>query len=555
MATFETKKRIASREYLIRILPVIGIALFLSLLRWGDMLHSWRISSSDFLHGDVSSSSEIIIVAIDDNSIAELGAWPWPHNLHAQLIEKLSKSRVVGVDILFDEINNPSLPDNSSQSGNVVFTTLGVLHKQAKPGIIQAQTFISPPPELQSAAAGLGFANVLPDPDGVVRRVPLLIQQDDLVIEAMSLQVLRHYLGVHTPSPGKMEDGFINIGSLRIPVDQWGRMIINFTGAPNTFLQVSYVDVLSGKISPDTFQDKIVLVGQINLTGGGDVYAVPTSLNGEKMSGIEIQSNIIHTVMHQRFLQEQSLGSDIAMILGFALLAAFVLPRTSALQALLVVFLLGGGYWLYAFFAFDHGLILDLIYPTLSLGLSYFTVMGGEFALERVHRRRVTELFGRYVPPAIVNEIIVSAETMELSAAREQIITVLFADIRNFTSFAEKTPPRRTVEILNTYLNVMAEAVFTYGGTVDKFVGDGLMALFNAPLPQPDHALQAVRAALKMQNNVFDSDAEVGKHVLHFGIGIHRVRAIVRIIGSRQRLDYTAIGDTSNLAARIHGLA
>ncbi|MCD4752892.1 MAG: adenylate/guanylate cyclase domain-containing protein [Anaerolineaceae bacterium] len=555
METLETKKRIISRKRGVRILLAIGIALILSLFRWGDLLSSWRNRSTDFLHGDTWPGNEIIIVAIDDASITEFGAWPWSHDLHAQLIEKLSQARVVGVDILFDEISDPALPETTMRSGNVVFATLSVLPNNAEPGIIQAQTFIMPPSELQSAAAGLGAANVLPDSDGVIRRVPLLIQQDTQVMEVLSLQIIRHYLGMPSESPGKLEDSLIHIGSLRIPVDQWGRMRINYSGEPNTFTHVSYMDVLSGKISPDMFQDKIVLVGQMRFTGGGDVYAVPTSYSGEKMAGVEIQANIIHTILYRRFLQEQSIGSDIAVILGFVLLIAYMLPRINALWTLPVVLLLGGGYWVFAFFAFDRGLMLDLVYPTLSLGLSYVVAIGGEFTLEKANRRRVTELFGRYVPPAIVDEIIVSSEAMELSAARELEITVLFTDIRNFTSFAEKASLRKTVEILNACLNDMTEAVFAYGGTVDKFTGDGLMALFNAPLPQPYHTLQAVRAALRMQNNVLDLYPLVDETSLHYGIGVHSGRAIVGNIGSTQRLEYTAIGDTVNLAARLQGLA
>ncbi|MEA3352002.1 MAG: adenylate/guanylate cyclase domain-containing protein [Chloroflexota bacterium] len=541
----------SSRAHLLRICLILGIGLSLSIARWAGLIHTWKTSSTDFLHGDTSPGYEIVIVAIDDASMAEFGTWPWPHNLHTQLIEKLGQARVIGMDILFDEISDPALPDSAKHSGNVVFVLLGVLPDQSGHGIIQARTLISPPPELQSAAAGLGTANVLPDPDGVVRRVPLLIQQNDLVFEAMSLQIIRKYLGI-SPNPAeKFENGVVKAGSLRVPVDQWARMTINFTGEPNTFTQVSYVDVLSGKIPADMFRDKIVLVGQMSLTGGGDVHSVPTSHSGEEMAGVEIQANIIDTILHHRFLHEQSLISDVAVILGFALVVAFMLPRIRPLWGLPIVALIGGGYWLSAFFAFDRGLVLDLVYPTLSLGLSFIAGIAGDFILEKNRRRRVTELFGRYVPSTIVNEIVASPEAMELSAAREQEITVLFTDIRNFTSFAEKTPPRRVVEILNACLNGMTKAVFAYGGTVDKFIGDGLMALFNAPLPQPYHALQAIRAALKMQNNAIDSD-EV---LLHYGIGIHTGRAIIGNIGSQQRLEYTAIGDTVNLAARLQGLA
>ncbi|HEY84416.1 MAG TPA: adenylate/guanylate cyclase domain-containing protein [Chloroflexi bacterium] len=549
-----TGEKLFSKVHLWGVLLGITVGVLLSLARAGGLFSTIQLRSTDFLYGDIPPGDTIIIVTIDDASIAQLGPWPWPYATHAQFIESLSQASALGVDILFEEYGDFSLVEATKQTGNVVYPILGVLPNKAAPGIMQAQMFIEPPVPLQNAAVGVGIVNVLPDADGVARRLPLLVQHNNRVVEAMSLQILRHYLSLPPTPPGKLENGYIRADSLLIPVDYWGNMNINFVGEPDAFPTYAYIDVLTGAVPPSAFQDKIVLVGQMGMTGGGDIHLTPTSRGGRPMSGVEIQANVIHTILHHRFLQKQPLLNDIIIILGIALFSGLFLPRLRVFWGSLVMLLMGAGYWLYAFYIFNRGQIPDLLYPTLSLAFSYIAVMIGGFVLESRHRRHVTALFGRYVPPAVVNEILADPEAMELGAAREQEITVLFTDIRNFTTFSEKTKPRQIVEILNQYLNQMTEAIFAYGGTVDKFTGDGLMALFNAPLPQTDHVLQAVQAALTMQNKAISLDASVGEP-LRYGIGIHTGYAIVGNIGSRQRLEYTAIGDTVNTTARLQGLA
>ena len=274
------------------------VGLLLSLARGGGFFNTWRLRSTDFLHGDVSPGDDIVIVTIDDASLARLGPWPWPHSTHTQLLEALAEARVIGMDILFEATSpDDDLIEATAEAGNVIYPLLAVLPEHAGLGIIPARLLIEPPLALQSSAAGLGTVNVLPDGDGVVRRVPLVIQQDDRLVETFGLQVLRLYLELPPEPPGELNTGLFIAGPLTIPVDRWGRMVIRFAGEPGAFPTVSYADVLSGTVPPETFQDKIVLVGQLDVTGGGDIYIVPTSHGGREMSGVEIQANIIHTIL------------------------------------------------------------------------------------------------------------------------------------------------------------------------------------------------------------------------------------------------------------------
>jgi len=543
----------APRWYVWGLFLGLAVGLILSLAQGGGLFSTWQLRSTDFLHGDVPPGDDIVIVTIDDASIARLGPWPWPHSTHARLIEALTEARVICLDVLFEATEpGDALVEATIGAGNVVYPILAVLPERAGPGLIPAQALIEPAPALQTNAAGLGIVNVLPDSDGVVRRVPLAVQKDDRRVEALSLQVLRRYLGLSPEPPGELDTGIFVADGLAIPVDQWGRMIVHFIGEPGTFPTVSYADVLSGTASPETFRDKIVLVGQMDLTGGGDHHVVPTSHSGHLMAGVEVQANIIHTILKHRYLRGQSLASDLALILGLALLSGLILPRTQLVRGLLCSLFLGIAYWLSVFVAFDRGLVLDLLYPTTSLALSHIAIAAGRFVVEQRRRRRVTDLFGRYVSPEIVREILSRSETAPLELGGEQReITVLFADIRGFTTFSEHLSPRRVVEVLNQHLARMTEVVFEHGGMVDKFTGDGLMVLFNTPLPQVNHAARAVRAALALQACA----QQVNDGALRYGIGIHTGEAVVGNVGSQRRLDYTAIGDTINLASRLESLA
>jgi CHASE2 domain-containing sensor protein len=352
------------------ILLVLIVGALLSLALVGDLFHSLRLGSTDFLHGDIKPRDDIVIIAIDDASIAEYGSWPWAHSYHTQLIKKLGLAGAVGIDILFDEVGDPALTDALRSADNVVLASVGIFAEKADAGAIPAQVMLTSPPTLQSAASGEGIVNAIPDSDGVIRKTPLLIKKDGETKEALSLQLLRRYSDLEE-TPVSKENNELRIGSLRIPVDQWERVTIRFIGAPNSFQTVSYKDVLNGIVSPQFFQGKIVLVGQMNFTGGSDLHDVPTTHGIARMSGVEIQANILQTILDGNFLREQTLLGTISLIFLMSFLGGIILFRLRFRQGIPALFLVEGGYILYAFVLFDRGTLPDLFYPSLSLGLSY----------------------------------------------------------------------------------------------------------------------------------------------------------------------------------------
>jgi CHASE2 domain-containing sensor protein len=267
-------------------------------------------------------------------------------------------------------VGDPALTDALRSADNVVLASVGIFAEKADAGAIPAQVMLTSPPTLQSAASGEGIVNAIPDSDGVIRKTPLLIKKDGETKEALSLQLLRRYSDLEE-TPVSKENNELRIGSLRIPVDQWERVTIRFIGAPNSFQTVSYKDVLNGIVSPQFFQGKIVLVGQMNFTGGSDLHDVPTTHGIARMSGVEIQANILQTILDGNFLREQTLLGTISLIFLMSFLGGIILFRLRFRQGIPALFLVEGGYILYAFVLFDRGTLPDLFYPSLSLGLSY----------------------------------------------------------------------------------------------------------------------------------------------------------------------------------------
>lgn len=349
----------------------MSVGLLLASAQTGGLFQSLRLGSTDFLHGDAVPWNQVIIVAIDDASIEQYGSWPWPHSLHTQLIKKIDQARIVGIDILFDEVTDPALIDAVDQSGNIVLVEAAILTGKTPRGIIQSVTSLSSPPDLQAVAAGSGIVNTAIDPDGVIRRVPLLIQSEGLVREAFSLQLLRHFWNFPPAATAELVSGYIQFDTLQLPVDPWGRMTIRFAGEPESFNYVSAADVLSGVVSGDIFNDKIVLLGQMNLTGGVDEHDVPTSHGTEEMSGVEIQANIIQTIAQQQFLKTPARSSELITIITMSMLGGLILFRFRFWGGIPFLFLVEGVFLLYAAFLFDRGVLIDLFYPSLSLAVSY----------------------------------------------------------------------------------------------------------------------------------------------------------------------------------------
>jgi len=543
------------------------VAGLISLVQWAGFFSSMQVGAADYLYetsGD--PGDDIVIVAIDETSQQALGDWPWSFAPYIRLFEQLKGAKVVGFDVLLPDPGPEGSPDTASlleavrQASNVIvpLATLELSYPESPGELYSADWPILPFPTLLEVVAGAGSVEVAPDCDGTLRRVPLLVDAGDETWEAFSLRVLRQYLGLGD-APASLAGDRVAVGGTgyEVRTDANGAMLVNFVGRPNTFPSYSLVDVIENRVPASTFEGKIVLVGMMNSLNEMDLHQVPVSAG--RMAGVEFQANVIHTQLHHRPLVSQSQVGTTATVVLLALVSAAVLSQLGAVSGAVFTVLLASGYFVFSSVQFDAGYLPNVLFPYVTIFVNYAAVTTTRFASERGERRRVTDIFGRFVSTevrdAIVNVALRDPDLIQ-PGGRQMEISVLFADIRGFTTISEGLPPSDVVEVLNRYLDSMEEEVFRYRGTLDKYIGDGMMVIFGAPLEQSDHAERAVRVALGMQRAAAEVSRELGDMPkMVYGIGIATGPAVVGHIGSQRRLDYTAIGDTVNLASRLEGLA
>jgi adenylate cyclase len=570
---------------------------------------------------------EVVIVAIDNASIKELGRWPWSREVTARLLTRLKEAdpQVIAMDIIFAEreitqgletlqrlsrslsqtgLLSPSVAaivkqeeeraDVDRQLARAIaqgaptvlgfyFNNVGGRAMAAQPEqflgakALEASTFNmvrfldrgSPRlpllgaqgaevnlPKMTEAAAGGGYFNMVPDPDGGVRWVPLAIAYGPDIYAPLVLVALQHCrdrppLGITLSQLGV---GGIRLGKLDIPVDRFGRFNINYPGPPGAFPSYSAADVLAGRLPLAALKDKIILVGA-TAEGIYDLRVTPFS---GVAPGIEIQAAVLENLITKNFLKLPWSAPlpTLLIIAGLAAILGAALTRLAAAGGIIVTFFLGIGYMAVNYALFLQGWRLDLFYPLLAVGGVYTGVTLLRFLAEERARLRLRKAFQSYVAPAVVEEIIRHPERLRLGGDRREI-TVMFCDVRGFTSLAEGLEPEALVDVLHSFLNPMSDIIVRHGGTIDKYIGDAIMALFNAPLPLEDHAPRACRTALAMASALKRLDQEweaQGKPSLRVGIGLNTGVAAVGNMGSDRLFDYTAIGDNVNLASRLEGL-
>jgi adenylate cyclase len=547
-------KRLGSKEWQITrrqrrlvqaALVGLVVAAAVSLVQWAGLFTSLQAGAVDYFYetqGD--PGQDILIVAIDEKSQQVLGDWPWSLDRYARLFERLKGADVIGFDVLLPSSGPEGNPDAPAllkatrQAGNVVLplAALELFPPDSSGELYSTGRTIRPFAALMDAAVGSGSVEVVLDRDGTLRRVPLLVISGDETWQSFSLRVLRLRLGLGDESVS-LADGRVVIGDeteikYEARTGANGAMLVNFVGRPNTFPTHSFIDVIEDRIPASTFEDKIVLVGLMNALAEMDLHQTPVS--AQRMSGVEFQANAIHTLLNHRPLVPQSQVVTTITVLLLALVSAGVLSQLEAIPGAVFALLLAVAYFLITSLQFSAGRLPNVLFPYATIFVNYAAVTATRFASERGERHQVTDIFGRFVSQevrdTIVNVALENPNLIRPGGGREMEISVLFADIRGFTSISENLSPPEVVAILNQYLHSMEEEVFKQGGTLDKYTGDGMMVIFGAPLEQ--------------------SDQEVA-----YGIGITTGPAVVGHIGSQRRLDYTAIGDTVNLAARLEGLA
>jgi adenylate cyclase len=514
------------------ILIAIGIAVLLSLLFNLGVFYSWEIKLDDALYGEKTALKDITIITIDDRSIQEIGRWPWDRTAFIEVLSRLENTAVIGIDVAFfesfdDEIDK-ELAEQIKKNNNVVLPVEYMFDNNKI-----TTELLTPIPELKEAAAKLAFINFYTDSDGVVRSVPLDV---DKRFKSFSSEIYNLYL--------KKEFIF-----------QEDRLLVNFVGKPYSFNTISFVDVINDKIDPAEFKNKIILIGATSPDLHDD-YIVPTS-EGKAMPGVELHANALQTMITKNFLTRLSNLYVLLIIFVLALITAIILSKLRMLYGTPALAIIAIAYLFVVFKYFDKGKILPIIYPLLAIGFTYVAIVLFSYFYEQRTKRWVINIFGKYTSKAVVDDILTKAEKDNIDLqGEERNVTLLFADIRGFTAMSEKMTAHEVVSMLNKYLGEMTESVFSFEGTLDKYIGDCIMAIFNAPLEQPDHAMQAIRASMDMQERIKQiqsKDKDVPR--VDVGIGLNTGPAVIGNIGSQKRVDYTAIGDTVNTASRMCSLA
>ena len=524
-------------------------------------------------------ADEIVIAAIDNKSLGEIGRWPWSRRVFAEIVDKIAKmeAKVIAIDVLYPEkTKEDTFLIKAFSNGKTVLATsfsfeeentespefMAILNKNSYSLVNEKEQHdtpeaigtIRPFDEVAGTVRYLGHINMFPDSDGVVRKEFVAIKYGDVYLPSLAVQTFKVYKDILDDDiiflPGKT----LMIKQLEVPLDINSGFLINYTGSEGLFKRISLADIYFDRVKKEDIANKIVLIGATAL-GIYDLRVTPTSQN---MPGIEKHAFVIQNLLEGKFIN--SVGFRYTLVLMCLIYLLFLMfGKKFKVKGLTVLgvstFVL---YSIGCFVVFGYyRLWLNYVYPVfLNLNL-FLGILVYKYAVEEKSGREIRKIFSSYVSDKIVNELIKNPEMAKLGGVKKEI-TVLFADARGFTTFSEHHTPEEVVYILNELLGAMTDVIMANDGTLDKFVGDEIMALWNVPLDQINHAELAVKCAVEMirkNRELVDRWKAEGKDPLMLGIGINTGEAIAGNMGAEgKKMDYTVIGDTVNLGARVEAL-
>jgi adenylate cyclase len=408
--------------------------------------------------------------------------------------------------------------------------------------------------KLRKNARAVGLVHNVFDPDMHVRKSFIRLDYQDRKYFSLALETLGVYYGI-TDRVKNMTETELKWGDMNVPLYKRNQLIINFAGPSGSFTTVPFYKVYNGsEISPDTFKDKIVLIGS-TAEILHDVFITPFSESGNMMPGVEIHANVINTIMHNSFMSKMENLQSFWLVLGIGILTCFLLFGVGTMPGLAIAMAEIIGYIFFARYLFDnHNYIITFVDPIFTMVFCYLSMSTYKVTVEEREKKRIKATFSRYVSANLVEELL--NREIKLGGEKKEI-SVLFSDIRGFTSMSEKMQPEEVVGILNEYLTEMTDIIFKNNGTLDKFIGDAVMGLFGTPAYFPDHAMRAVRTAVMMQRKLTELNerwAGQGRQTLKIGVGINTGNVIAGNMGSLKRMEYTVIGDAVNLASRLESL-
>ena len=506
----------------------------------GDVLRSSDLRTVDarFSVRGEHAAPAVVVVGIDARTNSTVARFPFRRTVHARVIDRLRRAdaKVIVYDVEFTAPSGDVRADNAliravDRAPRIVLSTTEV-------GAGGATNIFGGDDVLREIGARAGSGNLPNDPGGVLRR----FAYDDLGLRG--LPVVAAELAQGRP-----------VARDRFAAD--GTAWIDFPGPPRTVRTVSFGDVLNGRVPATILRGKVVVVGA-TAPVLKDVFATSTA-SADLMAGPEVHAAAIQTVLDDMPLRGAPGWLDGLLVVALGLGGALATARLRPLRGAVAGLALASLFLIAAQLAFDAGLIVSVLYPMAALLLGVVGALGVSVAVGAFERERVRDMFARFVPESVVDVVLADTDgTLRLGGTARDA-TVMFSDLRGFTTFSETRAPDVVIEILNGYLTAMTDVILAHGGTLVSYMGDGIMAVFGAPVEQPDHADRALAAAREMTGPALERfnewlAAEHGESGLRMGVGLNAGIVMSGNVGSERRMDYTCIGDTTNTAARLEGM-
>ncbi|MFZ5907925.1 MAG: CHASE2 domain-containing protein [Nitrospirota bacterium] len=572
---------------------ILSSACFLALLIWRPgaleeraetLTLDYRFQVRNFTDPP-KVSGDVVLVVIDEKSLKQYGRWPWSRTLQAGLIEKILafQPKVLAVDIFYTEPEDTgadrALGDVLRRAGDKVIlaavfdvwlekkkretkeipdplfdSAFMKIEDQKQVQAVEADALMPHIPEILAYPLS-GHVYSHPDRDGKLRWEILYLHYENEYFPSLALQTARVALGLANDAMSIAGNRGIRLGNnLVIPTDRKGRMLINYYGREGTFIPVSAADIFSGKVQRKEIENHTVFLGT-SAIATYDLKNTPFSAN---MPGVEKNVTIVENILTGNFLRKSPGYIEISVLVMTGLILGFFLPRLSAIRGAVLSFVLFSGYIIGVQILFSSmNLWVNFIYPAANMMVIAVVVTVTKYFFEERKAGEIRKMFSSYVSPKIVEQIINNPEKAKLGGERKTV-TVLFSDIIGFTTLSERTSPEQVVDLLNEYFEEMAGIIFRWDGTLDKFVGDEIMAFWGAPVDQENHAERALRCALHMVaslEKLHEKWTREGRPVLDCGIGINTGEVVIGNIGAPgKKMDYTIIGDHVNLGARVEKL-